>query len=103
MATSRGTLAIRIDSDPQKASQSLCQRLRGESVGVTPIPCREWLRSNRRALRGAWTRLSTSGTEGQPGPVTQQTADSCVATFDTNVPGTLLSMKPELRVTQGFQ
>ena len=41
-----------------------------------------------------------AGTEGQPGPVTQQTADSYAATFDTNVLGTLLSMKHELRVMQ---
>jgi NAD(P)-dependent dehydrogenase (short-subunit alcohol dehydrogenase family) len=41
-----------------------------------------------------------AGTEGQPGPVTQQTADSYAATFDTNVLGTLLSMKHELRMMQ---
>jgi len=41
-----------------------------------------------------------AGTEGQPGPMTQQTADSYAATFDTNVLGTLLSMKHELRVMQ---
>jgi NAD(P)-dependent dehydrogenase (short-subunit alcohol dehydrogenase family) len=33
-----------------------------------------------------------------PGPVTEQTADTYSATFDTNVLGTLLSMKHELRV-----
>jgi NAD(P)-dependent dehydrogenase (short-subunit alcohol dehydrogenase family) len=44
--------------------------------------------------------VNTAGTEGQPGPVTQQTADSYAATFDTNVLGTLLSMKHELRVMQ---
>jgi hypothetical protein len=32
--------------------------------------------------------------------VTQQTADTYAATFDTNVLGTLLSMKHELRVMQ---
>jgi NAD(P)-dependent dehydrogenase (short-subunit alcohol dehydrogenase family) len=42
--------------------------------------------------------VNTAGTEGQPGPVTEQTADSYAATFDTNVLGTLLSMKHELRV-----
>ena len=42
--------------------------------------------------------VNTAGTEGQPGPVTGQTADSYAATFDTNVLGTLLSMKHELRV-----
>ena len=44
--------------------------------------------------------VNNAGTEGQPGPVTQQTADSFAATFDTNVLGTLLSMKHELRVMQ---
>jgi NAD(P)-dependent dehydrogenase (short-subunit alcohol dehydrogenase family) len=44
--------------------------------------------------------VNTAGTEGQPGPVTQQTADSYAATFDTNVLGTLLSMKHEPRVMQ---
>src|ERR1700682_5428741 len=42
--------------------------------------------------------VNTAGTEGVPGPVTEQTADSYAATFDTNVLGTLLSMKHELRV-----
>src|SRR6266849_3554891 len=42
--------------------------------------------------------VNTAGTEGQPGPVTEQSADSYAATFDTNVLGTLLSMKHELRV-----
>jgi NAD(P)-dependent dehydrogenase (short-subunit alcohol dehydrogenase family) len=44
--------------------------------------------------------VNTAGTEGQPGPVTEQSADSYAATFDTNVLGTLLSMKHELRVMQ---
>jgi NAD(P)-dependent dehydrogenase (short-subunit alcohol dehydrogenase family) len=44
--------------------------------------------------------VNTAGTEGKPGPVTEQTADSYAATFDTNVLGTLLSMKHELRVMQ---
>jgi len=42
--------------------------------------------------------VNNAGTEGQPGPVTAQTAESYAATFDTNVLGTLLSMKHELRV-----
>ena len=42
--------------------------------------------------------VNSAGTEGKPGPVTQQTADSYASTFDTNVLGTLLSMKHELRV-----
>src|SRR6266581_1005303 len=44
--------------------------------------------------------VNAAGTEGQPGPVVDQTAESYAATFDTNVLGTLLSMKHELRVMQ---
>jgi len=44
--------------------------------------------------------VNNAGTEGKPGPVTDQTADLYAATFDTNVLGTLLSMKHELRVMQ---
>jgi NAD(P)-dependent dehydrogenase (short-subunit alcohol dehydrogenase family) len=44
--------------------------------------------------------VNNAGTEGKPGPVTDQTAESYAATFDTNVLGTLLSMKHELRVMQ---
>ena len=42
--------------------------------------------------------VNAAGTEGQPGPVTDQTAETYAATFDTNVLGTVLSMKHELRV-----
>jgi NAD(P)-dependent dehydrogenase (short-subunit alcohol dehydrogenase family) len=42
--------------------------------------------------------VNNAGTEGKPGPVVEQTAESYAATFDTNVLGTLLSMKHELRV-----
>jgi NAD(P)-dependent dehydrogenase (short-subunit alcohol dehydrogenase family) len=44
--------------------------------------------------------VNNAGTEGKPGPVTEQTAESYAVTFDTNVLGTLLSMKHELRVMQ---
>jgi NAD(P)-dependent dehydrogenase (short-subunit alcohol dehydrogenase family) len=44
--------------------------------------------------------VNNAGTEGQPGPVPQQTAESYAATFETNVLGTLLCMKHELRVMQ---
>src|ERR1700736_5092406 len=45
--------------------------------------------------------VNNAGTEGEPGPVTEQTAESYAATFDTNVPGVLLSMKHEARIMQG--
>jgi len=42
--------------------------------------------------------VNNAGTEGKLGPITEQTAEGYAATFDTNVLGTLLSMKHELRV-----
>jgi NAD(P)-dependent dehydrogenase (short-subunit alcohol dehydrogenase family) len=42
--------------------------------------------------------VNNAGTEGKPGPVTEQTAESYAATFDTNVLGTVLSLKHEMRV-----
>jgi len=42
--------------------------------------------------------VNNAGTEGKPGPVIDQTPESYAATFDTNVLGTILSMKHELRV-----
>src|SRR6266404_3140167 len=42
--------------------------------------------------------VNNAGTEGKLGQITEQTAETYAATFDTNVLGTLLSMKHELRV-----
>jgi NAD(P)-dependent dehydrogenase (short-subunit alcohol dehydrogenase family) len=44
--------------------------------------------------------VNVAGTEGKPGPASEQAAESYAATFDTNVLGTVLSMKHELRVMQ---
>src|SRR5882757_4815980 len=44
--------------------------------------------------------VNNAATEGQVGPITEQTAVSYAATFDTNVLGVLLSMKHEVRVMQ---
>src|SRR6201994_3108314 len=45
--------------------------------------------------------VNNAGTEGQVGPITDQTAETYAATFDTNVLGVILSMKHEVRVMQG--
>src|ERR1700674_5341933 len=42
--------------------------------------------------------VNNASTEGNPGPLTDQTAESYAAIVDTNVLSTLLSMKHELRV-----
>ena len=44
--------------------------------------------------------VNNAGTEGQVGPITDQTADTYAATFDTNVLGVLLSLKYEVRAMQ---
>src|SRR3979411_3109819 len=44
--------------------------------------------------------VNNAGTEGKPGPLAEQTSESYAGMFDTNVLGTLLSMKHELRVMQ---
>ena len=44
--------------------------------------------------------VNAAGTEGKPGPAIDQTAETYAATFDTNVLGTILSMKHELRIMQ---
>jgi NAD(P)-dependent dehydrogenase (short-subunit alcohol dehydrogenase family) len=44
--------------------------------------------------------VNNAGTEGTPGAITEQSPETYAAIFDTNVLGTLLSMKHELRVMQ---
>ena len=48
--------------------------------------------------------VNNAGTDGVPGPVTEQTPESYKAVFETNVLGVLLCMKHELRAmqSQGF-
>ena len=45
--------------------------------------------------------VNNAGTEGEVGSITDQTAESYAATFDTNVLGVILSMKHEVRVMKG--
>jgi NAD(P)-dependent dehydrogenase (short-subunit alcohol dehydrogenase family) len=44
--------------------------------------------------------VNNAGTEGRPSPITDQTAETFNATFDTNVLGVVLSMKHQVRVMQ---
>lgn len=44
--------------------------------------------------------VNNAGTEGNPGPIVDQTPEAYAATFETNVLGVLLCMKHELRVMQ---
>jgi NAD(P)-dependent dehydrogenase (short-subunit alcohol dehydrogenase family) len=44
--------------------------------------------------------VNNAGTEGVGGPITEQTAESFAATFETNVLGVVLSIKHEVRAMQ---
>jgi NAD(P)-dependent dehydrogenase (short-subunit alcohol dehydrogenase family) len=44
--------------------------------------------------------VNNAGVEARPGPLTEQSIEAYAAMFDTNVLGTLLSLKHELRVMQ---
>jgi NAD(P)-dependent dehydrogenase (short-subunit alcohol dehydrogenase family) len=44
--------------------------------------------------------VNNAATEGKVGPITDQTAESYAATFDTNVLGVILSIKHEVRVME---
>jgi len=44
--------------------------------------------------------VNNAATEGEVGPITDQTAESFAATFETNVLGVVLSMKHEVRAMQ---
>lgn len=47
--------------------------------------------------------INNAGTEGQSGPLTEQTSANYAATFDTNVLGVVLSLKHELRAMAAQQ
>src|SRR5580700_7598911 len=92
----------------EEVGQGLAAELRGLGGEVefirADVRCEDDVRNLIDQTVARFGRLdaavNSAGTEGKPGPVTQQTAGSYAATFDTNVLGTLLSMKHELRVMQ---
>src|SRR6202521_2795594 len=79
---------------------------RGAEAPFIPADVRheESVRDLIERIVGRFGRLdvavNNAGTEGKPGPLTEQTSDSYAGMFDTNVLGTLLSLKHELRVMQ---
>ena len=87
------------------AGEALAAELRG--LGVEALFVRADVRHEddvRHLIDAAVERfgrldvaVNNAGTEGRPGPLTEQTAESYADTFDTNVLGTVLSLKHELR------
>jgi len=90
------------------AGKALVEELRGRGVEAEFVAADVRKEDDVRALVdrtvARFGRLdvavNNAGTEGQPGPLTAQSAESYAATFDTNVLGTMLSLKHELRVME---
>jgi NAD(P)-dependent dehydrogenase (short-subunit alcohol dehydrogenase family) len=106
LAFAKGGSRVVISGRHNEAGQALAMELRalGAEAEFVPADVR-----HEDAVRDLVDRaiarfgrldaaVNNAGTEGRPGPVTEQSADSYAATFDTNVLGTLLSMKHELWV-----
>jgi NAD(P)-dependent dehydrogenase (short-subunit alcohol dehydrogenase family) len=106
LAFARDGARIVVAGRREEAGQALAAELR--ALGATAEFVRADVRHendvrdlvDRTVARfgGLDVAVNNAGTEGQPGPVTEQTAETYAATFDTNVLGTLLSLKHELRV-----
>lgn len=99
---------IAVSGRHEEAGQELAAELRAlgaEAVFIrADVRCEDDVRELVDRTVAGFGRLdaavNAAGTEGHPGPVTEQSAASYAAAFDTNVLGTLLSMKHELRVMQ---
>jgi NAD(P)-dependent dehydrogenase (short-subunit alcohol dehydrogenase family) len=89
-----------------EAGQALVAELRALGVEAEFVRADVRHEDDVRALVNATVKrfggldvaVNNAGTEGTPGPLVEQSAESYAATFDTNVLGTLLGMKHELRV-----
>ncbi|MFO1312513.1 MAG: glucose 1-dehydrogenase [Burkholderiales bacterium] len=89
-----------------EAGQALAAELRGLGAQAEFLRADVRIEAEVRSLV-EWTvqrfgrldvAINNAGTEGQLGPITEQSGDNYEATFSTNVLGTLLSMKHEMRV-----
>jgi NAD(P)-dependent dehydrogenase (short-subunit alcohol dehydrogenase family) len=91
---------IVVSGRKQDAGEALVAELRALGVEAEFVPADVHRLIDRTVERfgGLDVAINNAGTEGKPGPVVDQTAESYAATFDTNVLGTLLSLKHELRV-----
>jgi NAD(P)-dependent dehydrogenase (short-subunit alcohol dehydrogenase family) len=110
LAFARAGDRVVISGRRDDAGAAFLAELRGLGIGAeaefvrADVSNEDSVRTMVRAVVARFGRLdvavNNAGTEGQLGPLVDQTPASYAATFDTNVLGTLLSMKHELRVMQ---
>jgi NAD(P)-dependent dehydrogenase (short-subunit alcohol dehydrogenase family) len=106
VAFARGGNRVVVSGRDEDAGQALAGELRGLGGEVEfiradvrrEVDVRDLVDQTVARLGRLDAAVNSAGTEGKPGRVTEQTADSYAVTFDTNVLGMLLSMKHELRV-----
>jgi NAD(P)-dependent dehydrogenase (short-subunit alcohol dehydrogenase family) len=106
VAFARGGNRVIVSGRHEDAGQAMAGELRGLGGEVEfiradvrrEVDVRDLVDQTVARLGRLDAAVNCAGTEGKTGRVTEQTADSYAATFDTNVLGTLLSMKHELRV-----
>ncbi len=99
---------VAVSGRHEEAGQSLAAELRGLGTEAELIAAdvrreedvRNLIEQTVARFGSLDVAVNNAGTEGKGGPVTEQSAESFAAIFDTNVLGTLLSMKHELRVMQ---
>jgi NAD(P)-dependent dehydrogenase (short-subunit alcohol dehydrogenase family) len=92
----------------EEAGQALAEDLRALGVNADFIRADVRFEAEVRTLVDATVKrfgrldvaVNNAGTEGTPGPLTEQSPESYAAMFDTNVLGTLLGLKHELRIMQ---
>lgn len=106
LAFAREGASIVVSGRHDEAGHELVSALRCLGVQAEYLPAdvrreddvRNLIEQTIARFGGLDVAVNNAGTEGKPGPVIEQTAETYAATFDTNVLGTLLSMKHELRV-----
>jgi NAD(P)-dependent dehydrogenase (short-subunit alcohol dehydrogenase family) len=106
VAFARGGNRVVVSGRHEDAGRALADELRGLGGEVEfiradvrrEVDVRDLVEQTVARLGRLDAAVNSAGTEGKPGRVTEQTAESYAATFDTNVLGTLLSMKHELQV-----
>lgn len=106
LAFAREGADVAVSGRRDEAGLALAAELRALGVRAEPLRADVRVEADVRALvehvlerfGRVDVAVNNAGTEGRLGPLTEQSEDNYHATFETNVLGTLLSLKHEMRV-----